>query len=64
MEQAAADAERTKALESEGYRVVRVWNNEVLTHIDGVLEAIQSALAPTPPPDPSPQGGGERRRSA
>jgi hypothetical protein len=27
-----------------------------------VLEAIASALATTP--DPSPQGGGERRRSA
>ena len=63
-EQGAADAARTKVLESEGYRVVRFWNNEVLTNIDGVLEAIQSALATTPTPDPSPQGGGERRRSA
>ncbi len=64
VEQAAADAERTKVLEAEGYRVVRFWNNEVLTNIDGVLEAIASALAATPTPDPSPQGGGERRRSA
>jgi very-short-patch-repair endonuclease len=63
-EQAAADAERTKFLEAEGYRVVRFWNNEVLTNIDGVLEAIASALATTPTPGPSPQGGGERRRSA
>ena len=63
-EQVAADAERTRFLESEGYRVVRFWNNEVLTNIDGVLEAIASALATTPTPDPSPQGGGERRRSA
>jgi very-short-patch-repair endonuclease len=44
--------------------VIRFWNNEVLTNIDGVLEAIQHALATTPTPDPSPQGGGERRRSA
>jgi very-short-patch-repair endonuclease len=64
VEQAAADAERSKFLESEGYRVIRFWNNEVLTNIDGVLEAIASALATTPTPDPSPQGGGERRRSA
>jgi very-short-patch-repair endonuclease len=64
VEQAAADAERTKVLEGEGYRVIRFWNNEVLTNIDGVLEAIASALATTPTPDPSPQGGGERRRSA
>lgn len=63
-EQAIADAERTKFLEAEGYRLVRFWNNEVLTNIDGVLEAIQHALAATPTPDPSPQGGGERRRSA
>jgi very-short-patch-repair endonuclease len=63
-EQAAADAERTKVIEAEGYRVIRFWNNEVLTNIDGVLEAIASALATTPTPDPSPQGGGERRRSA
>jgi very-short-patch-repair endonuclease len=63
-EQAAADAERTRFIEAQGYRVVRFWNNEVLTNIDGVLAAIQSALATTPTPDPSPQGGGERRRSA
>ncbi len=63
-EQAAADAERTKLLEAEGYRVVRFWNNEVLTNIDGVLEAIASALATTPTPDPSPQGGGERGHRA
>jgi very-short-patch-repair endonuclease len=64
VEQAASDAERTKVLEAEGYRVVRFWNNDVLTKIDGVLEAIASALATTPTPDPSPQGGGERGRSA
>jgi hypothetical protein len=31
--------------------------------MDGVLEAVQQALT-TPTPDPSPQGGGERQRSA
>ena len=63
-EQAAADAERTRFLEAQGYRVVRFWNNEVLTNIEGVLETIQQALTTTPTPDPSPQGGGERQRSA
>jgi very-short-patch-repair endonuclease len=63
-EQALADAERTRFLETQGYRVVRFWNNEVLTNIDGVLEVIQRALAPTPTPNPSPQGGGERRHGA
>jgi very-short-patch-repair endonuclease len=37
---AAADAERTRVLEEWGYHVVRVWNNDVLGNIDGVLEAI------------------------
>ena len=58
-ENLAADAERTRFLEAEGYRVLRFWNNDVLANTDGVLEAIQSALTTTPTPNPSPQGGGE-----
>jgi very-short-patch-repair endonuclease len=54
-----ADAVRTKFLEGEGYRVLRFWNNEVMTNIDGVLEEIQKCLVTTPTPSPSPQGGGE-----
>jgi very-short-patch-repair endonuclease len=42
--QAAADAERTRVLEEWGYHVVRVWNNDVLGNIDGVLEAILQEL--------------------
>ena len=38
------DAERTDWLESRGYRVLRVWNNDVLGNIDGVLTYILSAL--------------------
>jgi very-short-patch-repair endonuclease len=56
---AGADAERTRFLEAQGYRVLRFWNNDVLKNIDGVLEEIQRAITPTPTPDPSPQGGGE-----
>ena len=41
----AVDAERTKALESDGYRVLRYWNNDVLANIDGVLQDIQSAIS-------------------
>ena len=55
----AADAERTKMLEANGYRVVRFWNNDVLSNIDGVLEEIHRATTSTPTPIPSPQGGGE-----
>jgi very-short-patch-repair endonuclease len=52
------DAMRTKFLESEGYRVLRFWNNEVLGNIDGVLEVIQSACLTTPTPDPPHKGEG------
>jgi very-short-patch-repair endonuclease len=52
------DAKRTKFLESEGYRVLRFWNNEVLANVDGVLEVIQSAILPTPTPTPPHKGEG------
>ena len=48
VEQASYDAERTRFLEGEGYRVVRVWNNDVLARTDAVLEAILAAAAPHP----------------
>ena len=38
------DARRTRYLESQGYRVLRVWNIEVLTNLDGVLTTILMAL--------------------
>jgi len=57
------DAVRTRALEAQGYRVVRFSNREVMTSIDVVLDTILAALGPTPPnPYPSPQGGGEIAR--
>ncbi len=56
--QAASDIVRARYIESRGYRVLRFWNHEVLTNIDGVLAIIFDALhaeAPLPPtPDPSP----------
>jgi very-short-patch-repair endonuclease len=48
--QSAADQERTKALEANGYRVLRYWNNDVLTNIDGVLEDILSRMNSDPHP--------------
>jgi very-short-patch-repair endonuclease len=39
------EAERTAFLESEGYRVVRFWNNDVLSNTDGVLERVAEELA-------------------
>ncbi len=42
--QAVYDDERTKWLESQGFRVLRFWNNEVLGQIDGVAQAILKEL--------------------
>ena len=40
----AADKRRTRWLQSQGYRVLRFWNHEVLTNIYGVEVAIMLAL--------------------
>jgi very-short-patch-repair endonuclease len=39
-----ADRARSNWLESEGFRVLRFWNNEVLQSTDDVLESIVRAL--------------------
>jgi|GEM_PF-1503442 len=44
-ERAAYDQERTRYLESLGYRVLRFWNNECLVEMEGVLGRIQDVLA-------------------
>ena len=49
------DKVRDEWLRGEGYRVLRFWDNEVFSNIEGVLEAIRDALV-TPHPDPLPQG--------
>jgi very-short-patch-repair endonuclease len=49
-EQVDADAERTAYLEGRGFRVVRFWNNEVLTEMDGVAMRLLATLTPTPLP--------------
>ena len=41
---AEQDALRTSWLETNGFRVLRFWNNEVLGNIDGVLETIRRTL--------------------
>lgn len=43
-EQTAYDAQRTNVLESEGYRVVRYWNDDVLLRTVDVLEDILRRL--------------------
>ena len=64
------DAERTSFLNKLGYRVMRSWNNEVLSNTDGVLELIVAALARdqqqtdrsnAPHPEPLPTEAGRGR---
>ncbi len=49
-----ADLERTKFLESKGFRVMRFWNNDVLQNIEGVLETIAAELGLNGSPSPNP----------
>ncbi len=36
--------DRTRQLEAFGYHVIRFWNNDVLSNLDGVLTEIASVL--------------------
>ena len=58
-EQARADEERTAWLATRGYRVIRFWNNDVFSNLDGVMEAIARAAGRLVSPHPvlPPQGG-------
>jgi very-short-patch-repair endonuclease len=56
------DARRTGRLKAQGFRVLRFWNNDVLTNIDGVLDVILEALQRAekeegPHPSPLPLAG-------
>ncbi|WP_010185789.1 endonuclease domain-containing protein [Sphingomonas sp. PAMC 26605] len=58
----AYDEARTRALEKAGYRVIRFWNNDLTSNMDGALEMIAAAAPATeraPTPYPLPQAGGE-----
>ena len=53
------DKERDTWLTSEGFKVLRFWNNEVLTNMEGVLEVIRGnclSHPPLTPPLPSRSG--------
>ena len=44
LEQHEYDTERTAFLQSQGYRVLRFWNMDVMKDLRGVVTAIQRAL--------------------
>ena len=43
-DEVARDAERTRALEALGYKIIRAHNGEVFDNIEGVLEFVLAAL--------------------
>ncbi len=62
-----ADTDRTAWLESQGFRVIRFWNHDVLQNTGGILERIQEELKPdrdepasSAPPHRKPLPPGER----
>ena len=58
VEDVGYDQNRTRFIEAQGYRVLRFWNNEVLTQTDAVRERILQALQEAAPhPSPLPQAG-------
>lgn len=44
MEQVQYDVERTRYLESQGYKVIRFWNNQVENDLASVVRVIEGAL--------------------
>jgi very-short-patch-repair endonuclease len=54
----AEDRERDRTLCALGYRVIRIWNNDVIDNLDGVLQTLVSELERQPlTPALSPQAG-------
>ena len=49
------DKIRDEWFRAEGYKVIRFWDNQVFSNLEGILENIRDALV-TPHPDHLPQG--------
>jgi very-short-patch-repair endonuclease len=54
------DRVRDQWFHEHNYRVLRFWNNEIMSNMDGVLETIVEALRADAPPHPVPASGGNR----
>lgn len=53
------DAEKDAYLVENGFRILRFWNNEALSNLPGVLQAISDACS-SPHPGPLPQRAREK----
>jgi very-short-patch-repair endonuclease len=58
-EEKEKDSERDNYLRKKGFEVLRFWNNEVFTNIEGVLEVIRLNSLKHPPLNPLPSREGE-----
>ncbi len=54
------DESRSRWLNSEGFTILRFWNNDVLSHTQAVLEEIRMHLLLTPHPSLSHKGRGNK----
>jgi very-short-patch-repair endonuclease len=61
-EQATEDAERTAYLQSRGRVVLRFWNNDVMTNVDGVAGVVLATVASRASTHPRPLPSREGRR--
>lgn len=60
---AVEDEQRTKFLTTKGYRVIRFWNHDVLSNIEGVVAEIERIRTDSPSPIPSRERAGRSRES-
>ena len=58
--ESSTDLVRDRWLREHNYRVLRFWNNDVMSNMDGVLETIAEALRAESPPPPVSACGGYR----
>jgi very-short-patch-repair endonuclease len=56
------DERRTMWLRSNGIEVLRFWNNDVMSNLDGVLSEIARVASDMTPSPTLPLSGGGRRR--
>jgi very-short-patch-repair endonuclease len=56
----SGEAKRARFLQDQGYRMLRFWNNEVLSNLEGVHAMIAEDLRHHPHPGPPPSRGRER----
>ena len=65
LEQVDYDERRERFVNSQGFRVLRFNANEVLSQTDAVvMQIIHELGALTPPPQPSPSGGGSHTENS